>query len=399
MQELKNKKILLIIGGGIAAYKSLELIRSLKKYGSQLEVILTSSGRKFVTELSVSQLAEREVHTDLFDLKSELKMGHINLSRNADIIVIAPATANLISRLAHGMADELATATLLASNKPIIIVPAMNPQMWSNPATQKNLMSIKKFGYHFCGPEIGETACGENGMGRMEEPGSIVHYINEYFSKKNKLKNRRAFVTAGPTIEPIDPVRYISNNSSGKQGYAIASALSKYGANTTLISGPSFEKAPEGVELIKVKTAIEMLDAVKSCSPADIGIFAAAVVDWKIKEYKDQKIKKNGYDRKLELIENVSVIEGVVKNNSLKPKLSIGFAAETENVYENAKEKHSKNDLDWLLANDVSEDQEVFNGDYNSIVFFDRSGTETWQRMPKVDVAEKLVNKISEYFQ
>ena len=399
MQELKNKKILLIIGGGIAAYKSLELIRSLKKYGSQLEVILTSSGSKFVTELSVSQLAEREVHSDLFDFKSELKMGHINLSRNADIIVVAPATANLISRLAHGMADELATATLLASNKPIIVVPSMNPQMWNNPVTQKNLVSLKKFGIHLCGPEFGETACGENGMGRMEEPRSIVHYINEYFLKKNKLKNRKAFVTAGPTIEPIDPVRYISNYSSGKQGYAIASALSKYGANTTLISGPTFEEAPEGVELIKVKTAMEMLDAAKGCSPADIGIFAAAVVDWKIKGYKDNKIKKNGYGRKLELVENVSVIQSVMRNNSLKPKLSIGFAAETENMYENAEEKLFKNDVDWLLANDVSEDQEVFDGDYNSIVFFDRSGSEVWQRMPKIDVAEKLANKISQYFQ
>jgi phosphopantothenoylcysteine decarboxylase/phosphopantothenate--cysteine ligase len=399
MKDLKNKKILLIIGGGIAAYKSLELIRSLKKYGSQVEVILTSSGRKFVTELSVSQLAESEVHTDLFDSKSEIKMGHINLSRNADVIVVAPATANLISRLAYGMADELATATLLASNKPIIIVPAMNPQMWNNPATKKNLMSVKKFGVHFCGPEIGETACGEKGMGRMEEPGSIANYINEYFSKKDKLKNRKAFVTAGPTIEPIDPVRYISNNSSGKQGYAIASALSKYGANTTLISGPSFQEVPEGVELIKVKTATEMLDAVKASSPADIGIFAAAVVDWKIKEYKNNKIKKDGYERKFELIENISVIQSIVKNNSLKPKLSIGFAAETENIYENAKEKYSKNDVDWLLANDVSEDQEVFDGDYNSIVFFDRSGSERWQRMPKVDVAEKLVDKISGYFQ
>ena len=399
MKELNGKRILLIIGGGIAAYKSLELIRSLKKYGSHVEVILTNSGRKFVTELSVSQLAESEVHTDLFNHKSELKMGHINLSRDSDILIVAPGTANLISRIAYGMADELATATLLASNKPIIIVPAMNPQMWNNPATQKNLMSIKKFGIHLCGPAIGETACGENGMGRMEEPESIVYFVNEYFTKKNRLKNKKALVTAGPTIEPIDPVRYISNNSSGKQGYAIASALAEYGADTTLISGPSSVDPPDGVEIIRVKTATEMLDAAKSISPADIGIFAAAVVDWKIKEYSENKIKKNALKKMLELTENVSVIQSVVRNNNLKPKLSIGFAAETENIYENATEKLLKNDLDWLLANDVSEDKEVFDGDYNSVVFFDRSGSEKWHRMAKIDVADKLVNKITKYFQ
>ena len=399
MKELNGKRILLIIGGGIAAYKSLELIRSLKKYGSHVEVILTNSGRKFVTELSVSQLAESEVHTDLFNHKSELKMGHINLSRDSDILIVAPGTANLISRIAYGMADELATATLLASNKPIIIVPAMNPQMWNNPATQKNLMSIKKFGIHLCGPAIGETACGENGMGRMEEPESIVYFVNEYFTKKNRLKNKKALVTAGPTIEPIDPVRYISNNSSGKQGYAIASALAEYGADTTLISGPSSVDPPDGVEIIRVKTAMEMLDAAKSISPADIGIFAAAVVDWKIKEYSENKIKKNARKKMLELTENVSVIQSVVRNNNLKPKLSIGFAAETENIYENATEKLLKNDLDWLLANDVSEDKEVFDGDYNSVVFFDRSGSEKWHRMAKIDVADKLVNKITKYFQ
>tara|TARA_Y100001935_G_scaffold214293_1_gene185363 strand:- start:888 stop:2087 length:1200 start_codon:yes stop_codon:yes gene_type:complete len=399
MKELNGKRILLIIGGGIAAYKSLELIRSLKKYGSHVEVILTNSGRKFVTELSVSQLAESEVHTDLFNYKSELKMGHINLSRDSDILIVAPGTANLISRIAYGMADELATATLLASNKPIIIVPAMNPQMWNNPATQKNLMSIKKFGIHLCGPAIGETACGENGMGRMEEPESIAYFVNEYFTKKNRLKNKKALVTAGPTIEPIDPVRYISNNSSGKQGYAIASALAEYGADTTLISGPSSVDPPDGVEIIRVKTAMEMLDAAKSISPADIGIFAAAVVDWKIKEYSENKIKKNARKKMLELTENVSVIQSVVRNNNLKPKLSIGFAAETENIYENATEKLLKNDLDWLLANDVSEDKEVFDGDYNSVVFFDRSGSEKWHRMAKIDVADKLVNKITKYFQ
>ena len=399
MKELNGKRILLIIGGGIAAYKSLELIRSLKKYGSHVEVILTNSGRKFVTELSVSQLAESEVHTDLFNHKSELKMGHINLSRDSDILIVAPGTANLISRIAYGMADELATATLLASNKPIIIVPAMNPQMWNNPATQKNLMSIKKFGIHLCGPAIGETACGENGMGRMEEPESIAYFVNEYFTKKNRLKNKKALVTAGPTIEPIDPVRYISNNSSGKQGYAIASALAEYGADTTLISGPSSVDPPDGVEIIRVKTAMEMLDAAKSISPADIGIFAAAVVDWKIKEYSENKIKKNARKKMLELTENVSVIQSVVRNNNLKPKLSIGFAAETENIYENATEKLLKNDLDWLLANDVSEDKEVFDGDYNSVVFFDRSGSEKWHRMAKIDVADKLVNKITKYFQ
>lgn len=399
MKDLKDKRILLIIGGGIAAYKSLELIRSLKKRGSDVEVILTNSGRKFVTELSASQISENEVHTDLFNHKSELKMGHINLSRNADFIIVAPATANLISRLSYGMADDLATATLLASNKPIIIVPAMNPQMWKNPATQKNLLDIKKFGIYVCGPAIGETACGESGMGRMEEPETITDFVIECFSKKNRLKDKKAFVTAGPTIEPIDPVRYISNNSSGKQGYAIADSLAKHGAQTTLISGPSFEEVPQGVNLIKVKTAMEMLEVVKSKSPADIGVFTAAVVDWKVKEYHKNKIKKNGKNSKLDLVENISVIQGVVNNNKLKPKLSIGFAAETENIYENAKKKLLKNDVDWLLANNVSENQEVFNGDYNNIILFDRSGSEKWKRMPKIEIADKLVTRICEYFQ
>ncbi len=399
MEELKNKKILLIIGGGIAAYKSLELIRSFKKCGSRIEVILTNSGRKFVTELSVTQLAENEVHTDLFNYKSELKMGHINLSRNADIVIVAPATANLISRLSSGMADELATATLLASTKPIIIVPAMNPQMWSNSATQKNLLNLKKSGVYVCGPATGETACGESGMGRMEEPETIVSYVTEYFSKIKRLRDKKAFVTAGPTIEPIDPVRFISNNSSGKQGYAIASALAKYGATTTLISGPSSEQVPDGVELIRVKTAKEMLEVAKSKSPADIGIFAAAVVDWKVKKYHQNKIKKNGSGNQLEFIENISVIQNIVNNNKLKPKLSIGFAAETENIYANAKKKLLKNDVDWLLANNVAQDQEVFHGDYNNIVFFNGSGSEEWGRMPKIDIADELVYRISDHFQ
>jgi len=399
MLNLKGKNILLVISGGIAAYKSLELIRILKKSGSNVHVILTQSAKEFVTELTVSQLAQNEVHTNLFDYHSELHMGHINLSRTMDLIVVAPATANIIAKIANGIADDLASTTLLASNKPIIIVPAMNPQMYQNAITKNNIKKIRENGIYVFGPSNGETACGENGMGRMEEPADILGYIVEFFQKRTKLKNKTAFVTAGPTIEPIDPVRYITNNSSGKQGYAIAASLSQFGAKTTLISGPSNEPIPDGVKCIKIDTAKEMLDAVQSVSPADIGIFAAAVADWKVKNYSNQKIKKDRNVPSLELTENTNIIKTIVNNPNTKPKLAIGFAAETENLIENAKSKLEKVNMDWLLANDVSEKNNVFNGDDNTIVFFNKSNTENWKKMSKMDVANKLSNLISEYFE
>jgi len=399
MLNLKGKNILLVISGGIAAYKSLELIRSLKKSGSNVHVILTQSAKEFVTELTVSQLSQNEVHTNLFDYHSELHMGHINLSRTMDLIVVAPATANIIAKMANGIADDLASTTLLASNKPIIIVPAMNPQMYQNAITKNNIKKIRENGIYVFGPSHGETACGENGMGRMEEPADILGYIIEFFRKRTKLKNKTAFVTAGPTIEPIDPVRYITNNSSGKQGYAIAASLSQFGARTTLISGPSNEPIPDGVKCIKIDTAKQMLDAVQSVSPADIGIFAAAVADWKVKNYSNQKIKKDRSVPSLELTENTNIIKTIVNNPNTKPKLAIGFAAETENLIENAKNKLEKVNMDWLLANDVSEKNNVFNGDDNTIVFFNKSNTENWKKMSKMDVANKLSNLISEYFE
>ena len=400
MNNLKNKKILLIISGGIAAYKSLELIRLLKKLDAKLEVILTDSAKKFITELSVSQLAQSEVHSELFDYKKELNMGHINLSRNTDIIIVAPATANIIAKIANGISDNLASATLLASNKPIIIVPAMNPQMWKNPTTQENLNKIQKHGTHICGPGVGDTACGENGLGRMEEPTYISEYILNFFARYSKLSGKSAIVTAGPTIEPIDPVRYISNNSSGKQGYAIASSLAKHGVKTTLISGPSSEKVPDGVKIIRVKTAEDMLSAVKRESPADIGVFVAAVADWKVKKYNKQKIKKTTTgDTSIELVENINIVDEISKNKKLKPKLLIAFAAETENIIDNAKKKMSKNIIDWLIINDVTENKKVFDGDYNTVIMMTKESTKKWKKMTKIDVAHQISEKIIEHFQ
>lgn len=399
MNNLKNKKILFIISGGIAAYKSLELIRLLKKLGAELEVILTDSAKKFITELSVSQLAQSEVHSELFDYKKELNMGHINLSRNVDIVVVAPATANIIAKIANGISDNLASATLLASNKPIIIVPAMNPQMWNNPTTQENLNKIQKHEIYICGPGVGATACGESGLGRMEEPTYISEYILNFFTRYSKLNGKSAIVTAGPTVEPIDPVRYISNNSSGKQGYAIASSLAKYGVKTTLISGPSFEKVPDGVKIIRVKTAEDMLNAVKRESPVDIGVFVAAVADWKVRKYTKQKIKKTTGDVSIELVENVNVVDEISKNKKLKPKLLIAFAAETENIIDNAKKKMSKNIIDWLIINDVTESKKVFDGDYNTVILMTKESIKKWKKMTKIDVAHQISEQIIKFFQ
>ena len=399
MNNLKNKKILFIISGGIAAYKSLELIRLLKKLGAELEVILTDSAKNFITELSVSQLAQSEVHSELFDYKKELNMGHINLSRNADIVIVAPATANIIAKIANGISDNLASATLLASNKPIIIVPAMNPQMWNNPTTQENLNKIQKHGTYICGPGVGETACGENGLGRMEEPTYVSEYILNFFARYSKLNGKSAIVTAGPTVEPIDPVRYISNNSSGKQGYAIASSLAKYGVKTTLISGPSSEKVPDGVKIIRVKTAEDMLNAVKRESPVDIGVFVAAVADWKVKKYTKQKIKKTTGEVSVELVENVNIVDEISRNKKIKPKLLIAFAAETENIINNAKKKMSKNIIDWLIINDVTESKKVFDGDYNTVILMTKDSTKKWKKMTKIDVADQISEQIIEYFQ
>ena len=395
-----NKNILLIIGGGIAAYKSLELIRMLKKSGCSINVILTKSGEEFVTELTVSQLVGSEVYKDLFDTKSELSMGHINLSRWADIVICAPATANLISKLANGAADDLASTTMLASDKPVLIIPGMNPKMWLSAANQENVDKIKSFGHYILGPVDGETACGEFGLGRMEEPINILDYLIKYFQNRNKLLNMTALVTAGPTIEPIDPVRFISNYSSGKQGYAIASQLAKYGAKTTLISGPTKEKVPEGVQIIDVNTAEEMLIAVKNNLPTDIGIFSAAVADWKVSTFSQQKIKKiNGDNKQLELVENSNILGEITREIGLKPKLLIGFAAETENIEKNAKKKLHNSQSDWILANDVSMEKDVFNSDYNTISLISKKGVENWEKMTKAEVANKLAQKIVKHFE
>ena len=336
MKNLTGKKILLIICGGISAYKSLELIRLFKKQGSEIKTILTKSAKEFVTPLSVASLTQEKVYDDLFNAENEAEMDHISLSRWADLILVAPATANTISKLSVGSSDDLASTVILASDKDVFLVPAMNVRMWEHPSTRENLNKLKSFGYKVIGPEIGDMACGEFGEGKMTEPKSIIEEINIYFNSLTNNNKFKALITAGPTNEYIDPVRFITNKSSGKQGYALANAFAKKGFHTTLISGPTDLPIGENINLIKVETAQEMLQATKKNLPADVAIFSAAVADFKVKEIKSEKIKKNE-NLNLELEKNIDILNYVSKHNSLRPKLVIGFAAETNEIETNAK--------------------------------------------------------------
>ncbi len=395
---LKNKNILLIISGGIAAYKSLELIRLLKKQGANVKTILTKSGSEFVTALSVSSLSGEQCYTDLFSLKDETEMGHIELSREADLIIIAPASANIIAKMANGIADDLATTTLLASNKQIMIAPAMNHMMWENPATQSNLSKLKQYGIKLIGPEKGDMACGEDGIGRMSEPETIISEIEKYFSPK-PLKGKHIIVTSGPTYEPIDPVRFIGNRSSGKQGHAIAQSLKDAGANITLITGPVSLNDPTAITTIHVETATEMLEAVNESLPADIAICAAAVSDWKIENPSEQKIKKQtGKKPIIKLHENPDILYEISNRKKDRPSLVIGFAAETENLLENAKNKLKKKKCDVILANDVSPSQKIFSGNENQLYFITESENEKWERCSKKETADKITDKIISFF-
>ena len=395
MNELKNKNVLLIIGGGIAAFKSLDIIRLLKKEKANVNVILTQAGENFITSLSLSQLSGNKVRTDLFDMSGELEMSHIELSRKSDIIVVAPATADLIAKMANGQANDLASTTLLAANKPIIILPAMNVKMWEHQATNTNINKLKDYGVEILGPDEGEMACGEYGFGRMSEPIDLLNYLKNLYSLNKVLSKFSAIVTAGPTYEPIDPVRYIANRSSGKQGYAIAETLAKFGAKTTLISGPTALNKPKDVNVLYVETANEMLDIVKKNMPTDIAIFAAAVSDWKVSNYSSDKIKKNGTGSNLlELKENPNILETISKNKDQRPKLVIGFAAETKDLIKEAKIKYNSRGADWILANDVSPKNKIFGSDKNIICFISKNDVEEWDEMSKTEVAEKLVKKI-----
>lgn len=393
------KSILLIITGGIAAYKSLELIRKLKERNIDVTCVLTKSGSEFVTPLSVASLSGNHVFSELFNLTDENKMGHIELSRSTDLVLVAPATTNIISKMAYGSCDDLASTILMATNKPVMVVPAMNVRMWHNNATQRNIQTLIDDGIRFIGPNKGDMACGEYGLGRMSEPQEIINSIIEYDNSliHQPLKNFSAFVTAGPTREKIDPVRFISNESSGKQGYAIAQSLFNMGAKTTLITGPTNIPLPEGPSIIKVNTAEEMLDACEQQLPADITICSAAVSDYRVNNKKNSKIKKTGENISLDLSENPDILKRISKRNANRPSLVIGFAAETGEVEKNAKLKLYSKGCDWILANDVS-DGKVFNQDINKITFITDSLTEKWNEMSKDDVASKLSTNIINHF-
>jgi phosphopantothenoylcysteine decarboxylase/phosphopantothenate--cysteine ligase len=395
---MNYKQVLLIIGGGIAAYKSLELIRLLVKSGVGVKVILTKSGSEFVTPLSGSALCGEKVYSDLFDLDDEANMGHIELSRSADLLVVAPATADLMAKMANGLANDLASTCLLATDKPILLAPAMNVRMWENPANQRNVKTLLKDGLSFVGPNEGDMACGEFGMGRMAEPEEIFAAIKASFDD-GSLAGKTALVTAGPTHEPIDPVRYLANRSSGKQGFAIAAALANLGAKVTLISGPVNIAPPSQVHLVQVGTAREMLSATQETLPVDIAIFTAAVADWRIDKPNDQKIKKQVGEPipEIKFIENPDILATIsALPKATRPKLVIGFAAETENLLKNAADKLSAKKCDWVIANDIS--GEVMGGDHNQVVLLMGNEPQHWPELTKAQTAQRLATTIAKHF-
>ena len=374
---LKNKKVLMIVGGGIAAYKSLDLIRLLKKNDVEIKTILTKSGREFVTPLSITTLTKSKTYENIFDKESETEIDHISLSRWADIILVMPTTANLMSKLSIGKAEDLATTVLLAANKDILLVPAMNVRMWLHKATQSNLKILQDFGYLFLGPEKGEMACGEFGEGKMSSPRQIFAYLKNYFDKRNYVKERnlKALVTAGPTREYIDPIRYISNESSGKQGYEIAIALNKLGVKTTLITGPSEFPNPKNITVKKIISADEMLNEVKKTLPVDLAVCAAAVADFKPAERDKNKIKKEKLNFKsINFIKNNDILEFISKNNRNRPKIVAGFSAETKNVTKNSIQKMRNKNCDLIIANNVSKKDIGFNSDFNKVSVIDQKG-------------------------
>ena len=396
MKNLNNKKILFIICGGISAYKSLETIRLFKKNGAEIKTILTSSAKEFVTPLSVASLSQGKVYSDLFSLENETEMDHISLSRWADVVIVAPTTANTISKLAQGATDDLASTVILASNKQIYLAPAMNVRMWEHKSTKTNLKKLKDFGYKFIGPEIGDMACGEYGEGKMSEPLKIADELNQFFLNQSQNKKFKALVTAGPTNEYIDPVRFITNKSSGKQGYELAKCLSKKGFDTTLISGPTNLEVEKDIKLIEVETADEMFAATQENLPVDVAIFSAAVSDFKVKNKSKIKIKKEEA-LNLNLEKNIDILNYISNHNSMRPDIVIGFAAETNEILKNAEEKLNKKNCDWIIANDVSKKNIGFNSDYNEVVIHYKnkslkSEVLTYKR--KSEISEEIVDRI-----
>lgn len=396
---IQGKRILLIIAGGIAAYKSLELIRRLGERGVSVRAILTRAGAQFVTPLSVSSLTRERVFTDLFSLTDEAEIGHIELSRSADLIVVAPATADIMAKMATGLADDLATTALLATDKPVLIAPAMNVRMWTHPATQRNLSTLLQSNVTVVGPNDGDMACGEYGAGRMAEPEEIVAAIEVILADRPSLslKGCKVIITAGPTHEPIDPVRYIANRSSGRQGYALAAAAIERGAETILISGPTALPAPSGARTIRVATAEEMLRAAEKELPADIAIFAAAVADWRISNVSSEKIKKTGATKvpSLLLAENPDGLAHIARH-AKRPRLVVGFAAETENVVANGKAKLKRKGADLIIANDVSAKSGVMGGTRNRVHVISADGVDSWPDLSKAEVAARLMDRFAQ---
>ena len=396
MKNLLDKKILFIICGGISAYKSLETIRLFKKNGAEIKTILTNSAKEFVTPLSITSLSQGKVYSDLFSVENETEMDHIALSRWADIVLIVPATANTISKLAQGTTDDLASTVVLASNKKIYLAPAMNVRMWEHQSTKQNLEKLKSYGYNIIGPEIGEMACGEYGEGKMSDPNKISTEINNYFLNIKNNKKLKALVTAGPTNEYIDPVRYITNKSSGKQGFEIAKSLSRKGFDTTLISGPTKLKIDDDVNLIKVETADEMLFQTQKNLPASVAVFSAAVADFKIAKKFNNKIKKQD-SLNINLEKNVDILNYISNHNSMRPDLVIGFAAETNDVEKNAEKKLSNKNCDWIIANDVSNKKIGFNSDFNEVTIYYKNNIKKKEKLTykkKSGISDEIVERI-----
>lgn len=399
--SLKGKRLLLIIGGGIAAYKCLDLIRRVKERGMTVRTILTSAGAQFVTPLSVSSLSGEKTYTDLFSLTDEVEMGHIRLSRAADLLLVAPATADIMARMVAGIADNLATTALLATDKPVMIAPSMNAHMWQHAATLRNVAQLRQDGIHVIPPASGDLACGEVGAGRLAEVDDLVAVLENFFAPTGPLAGKHVIVTAGPTYEAIDPVRYIANRSSGKQGYAIARALRDLGARVSLISGPTSLEAPNGITVTNIESAKEMLTACQNALPADVAICVAAVADWRISRATRQKIKKQaGEMPALKMVENPDILKILSNDADSRPALVIGFAAETENILSHAESKLKRKGCDWIVANDVStlDGQGVMGGDHNRVSLITGTGAEDWDMAHKDDVARRLAQKIAHHF-
>ena len=401
MAGMSLKRVLLIVGGGISAYKTPELVRALEKRGIGCRAILTHAGSQFVTPLTLASLTKDDVHQELFNLTHEAKMGHIELSRSADLVLVAPATADLIGKVANGLANDLASTALLATDKPVLMAPAMNVRMWEHPAVQRNLATLREDGVHFIGPDSGAMACGEYGLGRMAEPDAIAAAVEAYWQKASAdkpLKGKRAIVTAGPTLEALDPIRFLSNRSSGKQGYAIAQALAEAGAEVTLVSGPTALNDVPGVTMARVESARDMLAACQAALPADIFVAVAAVADWRPEAKADVKLKLKG-DAKapaMNLVENPDILATIAKAGPNRPNLVIGFAAETHDVLAYATAKRAKKGCDWVVANDVSGN--VMGGESNQIMLVTADGQQSWPEAPKGQIAERLVAAIATHF-